>query len=858
MSLSWRKHEILKPPADEVLAAMRPDEVAALYCAYHEAIENAERDPFRYGWKLSHWRDAEGLLSEFNEVLVSGGNRCLAGEQEIYDPVKKKATRVDCITDDFHVEAWDEKNQRFVTAVAKRPFQKPAQALIRFELANGQTLSCSESHLVLTPLGWREAASLVAGSYICGSLDNHEELRKRESLKCRLGSTLDTCQQVFQQDGWRSSQTIQDSQSCCLNDHCSCDEQLQSEAGSAQEIAPSQVDAPECISLCGNILHSISVCDTRLVSDTQDDLVPKRGYTHFYPLSVLPSIRDALLQRGDQFSDTLSRASCTPCKSASPLCEGQPRETACQQSSAESSHLQSWREFPQPDIQYSQFSYFGEDSVAWIKVVKHYFLRTDAVWDFEVPEYKNYVAAGVISHNSSKTTWAASAVVKAAIENPGAVIMCFAQNADVSIRQQQSAIYDALPEEMRKKTLGAEENVSYTRKNGFSKSSLILPGSRTHIIFKTYSQFLNNDTILEGAELGSREPKWINIGAWCDEYLIGPELLATLRFRLATRNAKLIVTFTPIDGYTEVVRDYLAGANTIRSKEAELLNGRSVPYIQHSKNRNAGIIYFHSKDNPFGGYERIASDLKGRPEDEILTRAYGVPTKSISTLFPLFSRETNVVAHEKIPTKDVTRYMVLDPAGRKNWFMCWIAVDATDTYWVYREWPGVNVGDWAKWHGGKWIGGEGSKGLGYGIKDYVDLILRSEENENIFERLIDPRLGAAKYQTQDGASSIIEDLADAGLIFIPAPGLEIEDGLQALQTKMAYDKKKPIDGLNRPHFYISDRCQNIITALQEYTGKDGPDEAWKDPIDVIRYAAIAGARYIDPSKMKSTKPKGGY
>jgi hypothetical protein len=201
-------------------------------------------------------------------------------------------------------------------------------------------------------------------------------------------------------------------------------------------------------------------------------------------------------------------------------------------------------------------------------------------------------------NRSGKTSYAARAVIRAAIDNPGSVIMCFAQNADVSVRQQQSAIYDALPEELKRKTLGAEENVSYTRKNGFSKGSLILPESYSHIIFKTYAQFLNNDTILEGAELGSRSARGINIGAWCDEYLIGPELLNTLRFRLATRDSKLIVTFTPIDGYTSVVRDYLEGARTIETRPAELLRGRLVPLFQQSANRNAGIIYIHSKDNP--------------------------------------------------------------------------------------------------------------------------------------------------------------------------------------------------------------------------------------------------------------------
>jgi hypothetical protein len=137
--------------------------------------------------------------------------------------------------------------------------------------------------------------------------------------------------------------------------------------------------------------------------------------------------------------------------------------------------------------------------------------------------------------------------------------------------------------------------------------------------------------------------------------------------------------------------------------------------------------------------------------------------------------------------------------------------------------------------------------------------MESETNDTIFERLIDPRLGAAKYQTQEGASSIIEDLSDAGLVFIPAPGIDIEDGLQALQTKMSYNKKKPIDSINRPHFYISDRCQNIISALQEYTAEGGQEEAWKDPIDVIRYLAVSGANYVSPDSMKTkVVSQGGY
>ena len=858
MALSWRSHPILKPPTDEEMAKMEPEKLIKLWTLYHDAISNSEKDAYRYGFVLDNWNKADELLAAKNEILISGGNRCLAGEQEVYDPVKKKNLRVDQIAEAFHVEAWDEARQRFVVAKAEKPFQKHPARLFLFELSNGQTLSCSEEHLVLTPLGWREAKTLADGSYICGPLYGPLESRQPSSLRFQHETTLGTSQEEWPPDVLRWNQTIQDFRFDCPSCHYSYDGQLPLAAGSGQATFPLRAGALGCIYPYGSSVHLPLDGEFHSRENIQDDRGSKRGYTHFYPQSDLPSIQDALQQRGDPFSDILSHASCTPYKSVLQICEDQHLLTACRQFFAESSQRPHNRESHQQDRQYKLFSY-GLNSIGWVRIVKTYFLRNDVVWDFSVPKYHNYVAAGVISHNSSKTSYAARACVKAAINNPKSVIMCFSQNADVSIRQQQSAIYDALPEELKKKVLGTEENVSYSRKNGFSNGSLILPGSLSWIIFKTYAQYLNNDTILEGAELGCRDPKELNIGAWCDEYLIGPELLSTLRFRLATRNSKLIITFTPIDGYTEVVRDYLEGAKTIDWKNAELLNNRKVPFIQESRNRNASIIYFHSKDNPFGGYERIAEDLKNRDESEILCRAYGIPTKSKSTQFPNFSLETNVVPYEKIPTKGVTRYMVLDPAGRKNWFMAWIAVDETGTYWVYREWPDVNIGDWAKWHGGKWIGGEGSKGLGYGIRDYVDLIMKMEEGETIFERLIDPRLGAAKYQTQNGASSIIEDLADAGLTFIPAPGLDIEDGLQALQTKMAYNRKQPMDSVNRPHFYISDRCRNIISALQEYTAEGGPDEAHKDPIDVIRYAAIDGIRYVDDKAFKRTgRSSGGY
>jgi len=96
-------------------------------------------------------------------------------------------------------------------------------------------------------------------------------------------------------------------------------------------------------------------------------------------------------------------------------------------------------------------------------------------------------------NRSGKTRFGAYAVVRAAIENPNSEIFCFAQTSEVSIRQQQGAVWEALPVEMRTKHVTAGAYINYSKKNGFTDSSLILPNG-SQIIFKTYSQYQNNPT----------------------------------------------------------------------------------------------------------------------------------------------------------------------------------------------------------------------------------------------------------------------------------------------------------------------------------------------------------------------------
>ena len=76
--------------------------------------------------------------------------------------------------------------------------------------------------------------------------------------------------------------------------------------------------------------------------------------------------------------------------------------------------------------------------------------------------------------------------------------------------------------------------------------------------------------------------------------------------------------------------------------------------------------------------------------------------------------------------------------------------------------------------------------------------------------------------------------------------MEIENGLQLINGLLSYDEKKPLSALNAPKLYISERCQNLIYSMQEYTAKGGKDEATKDPIDCLRYLCVSACEFIDP------------
>lgn len=486
-------------------------------------------------------------------------------------------------------------------------------------------------------------------------------------------------------------------------------------------------------------------------------------------------------------------------------------------------------------------------------------------------EYNEVLTLG--GNRSGKTTGCAKIIMQAVMENMNGHIVCFSQNADTSVKVQQAAMWEMMPKEFRKKTKSTEGYINFSMQNGFTGSSFIFPDTRTRVDFKTYTQFSNNQTILEGMQFGfPSKPDYLNMGAWLDEYLGDAALVNTLRFRLATFNSKMILGFTPIDGFTPFISEYCTNAETLETREASLLKNRQLPIRQYSPNRDAGIVYLHSDENPFGGYERLSKDLKGRPDEEVLVRAYGVPVKSMTSLLPLFSTEVNVLGD--IPNKygmkfpeinddDYTIYMVMDPAGARNSVAIWAAVNEAGEIYIFDEFPDRDAyGEWAMFGDPKWKRGPASKKIGYDVQGYTDLFLGIEETHGVevFERIGDSRYFARENENND---DLFTTFYDHGLVFVPSDGRTEDMGISALDDWFSYNPNASIDEMNKPLCYIHERCGNLIDSLINYNANGKADEPLKDFFDVIRYLRMAnrgeGPDHVTNKDMKVTqKTTGGY
>ena len=518
------------------------------------------------------------------------------------------------------------------------------------------------------------------------------------------------------------------------------------------------------------------------------------------------------------------------------------------------------------------------------------------------PEIRRVVAEGeagerlrvllILGGNrAAKTRYMMWRTIKCAVEHKNARFWIFHQDNANSVTYHQSIVWEYLPHDWKEAGKGKVAYVSYTKKNGFSDNKMVGPNG-SEIEFRNYEQDMKS---IEGGELGApdRSPC---IGYVADE-LIPAEWVETLRFRLVTRGATGLIGFTPIEGYTDTVAQFLDGAKTIREEEApEVRNSRSglverVPLLQLNRLieegvvRRTGILYFHSKYNPYGNYPELVAECAGNTSEVKKVRLYGVPHKARESRFPRLAEAVHAFDPADLPTEG-TRYFMCDPAGRKNWFMAWGLVDVYNRLWIYREWPCPtiripNVGHpepWAlpgrdKKHRTGGVPGGGSKSFGFGLDEYKNEIARLEgwedaradkpiqewkehngATERVKLRWMDSRFAAAPSFSSSGNTTLLEECAGIGLYFEPAPGGNIDEGCDLINDRLSYKEGPPTSGdsgaaswknpADGPKLFISRECENIWFALKTWTGDGGNSEATKDAVDVVRYFCMADPVYV--------------
>ena len=323
---------------------------------------------------------------------------------------------------------------------------------------------------------------------------------------------------------------------------------------------------------------------------------------------------------------------------------------------------------------------------------------------------------------------------------------CFHESNQNSVEYQHPLMWKYLPPSQRTKVRSEVCYISYNQKYGFSDSKFVLPNA-SECIFRNYEQDREK---IEGGEL--------NI-AWCDE-LIPPDWVETLELRLTTRApmAKMLITFTPVKGYSPTCKLFQDGAEETRDSVAFLCpkdegaalpdlalemencekwsngGGSQVPtpdgrkfestprVLRCSDGGQRAVVFFHSSDNPYGNPAAVLDVIKGKPRWFVRERFYGQANKTMATRFPKFTPKVHCLEADQVP-KEGTNVMICDPSNARNFYIVWFRV-TKDAMYAYREWPGsyeipeVGVpGPWAVPDGKKPAGrpGPGQDPFGFGL-----------------------------------------------------------------------------------------------------------------------------------------------
>ena len=279
-----------------------------------------------------------------------------------------------------------------------------------------------------------------------------------------------------------------------------------------------------------------------------------------------------------------------------------------------------------------------------------------------------------------------------------------------------------------------------------------------------------------------------------------------------------------------------------------------------------------SSDNPAYTHSEIQTYLNRFPPWEREARFNGTTAYRRGLIIPDFQTDVHVY-DEALQDPLVDRqtgeptphpvYMAVDPHDVRPWMMKWIMLlpaseggfqDEKGRYIyparVIREWPEGAFRDMKHFS-------HAEPGFGGSYRDYARIIDRVEKSipggsVRVVRRFMDPGFGDSL--KAGSGQTVAKQMQETGYRFHTDIPREVEPGhnLLRLLVRGSWAPGKEVDGLCKPHLMVAKRCQNMIWAFFNYVNDDGPrqdrmrerpGEAGKDDIDCLRYIFVMRPSY---------------
>jgi hypothetical protein len=174
------------------------------------------------------------------------------------------------------------------------------------------------------------------------------------------------------------------------------------------------------------------------------------------------------------------------------------------------------------------------------------------------------------ANRSGKSEMAAKRSIQLAVGKDDARVWALFMKQEASQEKQQPLYWKYLPcEWQRDNRSGHPTYIGYKSATGFSESRFVLPNG-SYVGFRYYSQDVGETA--EGGEVDLAAPDELMPLEWVD----------ALIKRTSTRNGRILLTFTPIDGYTPTVAVWQSGMQVVRWAPAYVLptdNGAPLPHL---------------------------------------------------------------------------------------------------------------------------------------------------------------------------------------------------------------------------------------------------------------------------------------